>query len=298
MCADLVLRKRAAMHVGEVGLFLDTEVFAAEFGHIKMNSDVEVKATQPRSLRQLRFAWALARKVADSGALGEVDHTDAMDWLKMKCRHVRYVTNVHRNGTETIVVPKSIRFAAMDQTAFQRLMNRMIYVVVSEVLPDVPEGVLRAEIEAMAGVTAPEPEQKPAPKRRRTPALPAPISVIPPVDEAGPADVAPPSPPPRASAPEPAPPTSPAAGDQAAPVAVARPDPTNVQTWKDYCKAWLDEVHANTEMSDVDVLAKWNGEQKLRNRCGVVAEDRQGHFAYMTAIVEEKRERQAKRVGK
>jgi hypothetical protein len=184
--SEMILRKRGAMHAGEIGLFLDTEVFAQEFGHIKMNADLEVKATQPRSLKQLRFAWALARKVAESGALGDCDQTDCMDYLKMKCRHVRYVTNVYGGGTETIVVPKSIRFAAMDQTAFQRLMNRMIWVVATEILPDVPESTLRDEIERMAGVSAPEPDP---PKRQRKPRLPTPVSIIPATEPVSAGDV-------------------------------------------------------------------------------------------------------------
>jgi hypothetical protein len=51
----------------------------------------------------------------------------------------------------------------------------------------------------------------------------------------------------------------------------------------------MDDNPANT---DVDILTKWNGETKLRNSCGVTADDRQQLFAFMTAIVEKKREAQ------
>jgi len=45
----------------------------------------------------------------------------------------------------------------------------------------------------------------------------------------------------------------------------------------------------------MDVLNRWHAETKLRNACGVTSEDRQRLFAYMNAIVEKKREEQAKR---
>jgi hypothetical protein len=128
------MRKRASQHTGEIGLFIDSEVFESDFASIKMNTEVEIKATQSRSLKQLRLAWGLARRVAQSGALPDADDAkDVMDFIKIKCRHVRYIHD-HHNG-ETVIVPKSIRFAAMDQTAFQRFMNRAIYVVVTEILP-------------------------------------------------------------------------------------------------------------------------------------------------------------------
>lgn len=168
--SDLVMRKRPAMHAGEVGLFLDTQVFQQEFDTIRQGVDVTVTATQSRSTKQMRLAWALCRKIADSGALGDADTRDVMDYLLLKAKHVRYVTNIHRGGTEVTPIVKSIRFSSMDQTAFTRLFDRMLWIVTTEVLPDVPDGVLRNEIEAMSGVTTHEPE------RRRT------KSKIPPMD--------------------------------------------------------------------------------------------------------------------
>jgi len=160
MCADLVMRKRGALHAGEIGLFIDSMVFEDDLASIKMNTDVTVTATQSRSIKQMRLAWALAKKIADSGVLGDCDQRDAMNYLLLKARHVRYVTNTHRGGTETTPIVKSIRFASMDQTAFQRLMNRMLYIVDTEILPDMPEGSLRDDVERMAGVSVSAPETK------------------------------------------------------------------------------------------------------------------------------------------
>src|SRR6202030_375759 len=82
--AELILRKREAMHAAEIGLFVEPEVFEDDFRSIKMNADVEIKATQSRSLKQMRLAWGLARKVAMSGALPDADDAkDCMDFLKI-----------------------------------------------------------------------------------------------------------------------------------------------------------------------------------------------------------------------
>src|SRR5215469_5223140 len=139
------MRKRPALHQGELGLFIDSEVFESEFSSIKQGVDVAVEAKQSRNLKQMRLAWALCRKIADSGVLGDADTREVMQYLLKKAKHVRYVANQHKNGVEVEVIVKSIRFASMDQTAFDRLFNRMTYIVTSEILPDMPDGELRTE---------------------------------------------------------------------------------------------------------------------------------------------------------
>lgn len=297
--AELILRKRAAMHAGEIGLFVDSQVFEEEFASIKSGTDIEIKATQSRSLPQMRMAWALARKIADSGALGDADQRDVMDYLLLKARHVRYVTNQHRDGVETIPVVKSIRFAAMDQTAFQRLMNRMIHIVVTEILDGVPEGDLRNEIEKMAGVTTPEPDQKPAPRPRKRSAPVAPISVIP--DDKNPDPTSPPPAEGNAAAPPkattkgatpnenpgtPAPPP-PSAPDHTAVQAA----PKDAREWASYAMAWLADMEADRAKSDQDVMIRWNGERDLRNACGITSDERQPVFDVYSATLERMRAR-------
>jgi hypothetical protein len=297
--ADLVMRKRPAQHAGELGLFIDSEVFEDEFRNIKQGTDLEVKATQPRSLPQMRLAWGLAGKIAKSGALGDADQRDVMNYLLLKSRHVRYVTTSFRGDIqETVAVPKSIRFASMDQTEFQRLMNRMIFIVTSEIIPDLPESELRAEIEKMSGVGMPE--SAPAkPKRRRATAeqrtarniaaaegkalaaLPPPVSVVPPHDpDTGEVinDT----------------PTGTFPGDMPLPAereAAARvPLPKSVDEWKEYCKTWLDAASEDESMDDQAVMQRWNGERSLRNECGVTFDDRAKIFEYYEAILDLKKE--------
>lgn len=332
--ADLVMRKRPAMHAGELGLFIDSEVFEEEFASIKQGTDVSVEAKQSRNLKQMRLAWGLCRKIADSGALGDADTREVMNYLLKKAKHVKYIANQHRDGVEVEVIVKSIRFASMDQTAFDRLFNRMIYIVTSEIIPDVPAGVLRDEIEKMSGVTAPEP--KAPPKRRRRTAeeiataaearqLPPPVSVIPdhdpvtgevideipatePVSTAVQGQPNPPAPTPTEGAgtvpPADAAPPAPASAKPASPSPAAQvggatpatiPEPTNFKTWAVWCKAWLDAAVADTSVSDMDVLGRWSGETKVRNNCGITSEERAENYAYMHKVVERKREQQAKR---
>lgn len=277
------------MHAGEIGLFVDSEIFESEFATIKSNTDLEVKATQPRSLPQMRHAWALATKISDSGVLGDASQRETMDYLLLKAKHVRYVTNRHRDGIETTAVVKSIRFASMDQTEFQRLYNRMIFIVASEILPEMPEGELRDEVERMAGVGIPQQDPAPVKPRQRRPRASEKVSVIPADDVPGDAG-AQPLPPADAPAP-PAPP--PAAQVKAEPAPLK--EPTNVETWKAYGLIWLGQMDDDGAATDVDVLARWSGETKLRNACGVTGEDRQPLFELMNAILEKKREAQAKR---
>jgi hypothetical protein len=300
--AELVMRKRPAMHAGEIGLFIDSPVFEEDFSHIKSGTDVSVKATQGRNLKQFRLGWALAARIAQSGVLGDADQREVMDYLLLKVKHVRYVTHKYPSGLEeTIPVPKSIRWQALDGTAFNRIFSRMIYVITSEILPEMPEGELREKVEQMAGV-----QQEPAPeatkRRRNRPALPAPISVIPadepvigetpyspalPASDGRPEDAGTDSNPkanrplPSAQPASPPVPTPPEAGQAAL--------PSDLQTWKTWATAWIIDFAGDPEKTDQDLLLRWNKELTLRNKCGVTASDRQPVFELYTKAVEEKR---------
>jgi hypothetical protein len=320
--ADLVMRKRPAMHAGELGLFIDAQVFEEDFSNIRTGVDLQAKITQPHNLKQFRLAWALAAKIAQSGALGDADRREVMDYLLKKCKHVKYIYNKHRGGEELEVVPKSIRWSALEQDAFNRLFNRMIYVVITNILPDVPEGVIRDEIEKMAGINTPEPEAKPTPRRRGRPSNPKPVSIIPPHDpETGevieiPADepvaagdvpnqsgpAAPDEPPltvqPTNSVPAPEPVTTPTvpspppaepAPPPPAPAAAQAPITKDFTGWRAYALGWLAQYRADPHATDQDVMVRWNAERGLRNECGITSADRQPVSEVYLTIVEEKR---------
>src|SRR5690606_41092410 len=66
------------------------------FGHIKMDTEVNVKATTPRSLRQIKFAWALATKIAEACDWLDTKE-DAMDFMLIEARHYRRIFDPLRN---------------------------------------------------------------------------------------------------------------------------------------------------------------------------------------------------------
>ena len=115
---------------------------------IPCKNDVLVTVRSPRNIKQFRLAWALASKVAASCDFLH-DSEDAMDWLKIKARHVKMLQDP-RSG-QVAIIPKSIAFASLSQDAFKRVLDRMVYVTITEIVPGLDEGTLRAEISAMVG---------------------------------------------------------------------------------------------------------------------------------------------------
>lgn len=136
-------------------------VAAEMLAEVPTNTGVMVTVKVPRNLRQFRLAWALADIVSKS-VDWLPDRESSMDWLKIKARHVRMIHDPLRNVTA--IVPKSIAFASLDQAGFARVLNRMIYVTTTEIIPGLEENILRAELENIVGID-PTPEP-PAPKRR------------------------------------------------------------------------------------------------------------------------------------
>jgi hypothetical protein len=310
--ADLMMRRRPALHAGEIGLFIDSPVFEAEWDTIKQGTDITVTATQSRNPKQFRLFWGLAAKLAESGVFGDADTRDVVKWLLMKCKHVEYVTTKFRHHEETIPVVKSIRFASMEQTAFNRLFERALYIITTEILPDMPAGELRAEVEKMSGVETPEPTP---PKRRgrppRTkPSMPDPVSIIPDTDPvtAGSVPNFPGQPSPscrhdgegQPTDPDPAPEpvTEPMAIDPApsadpapSPVANAERGPItrDLEGWRTYCLAWLEQYRIDPEKTEQDILIRWQADRKVRNACGVTSVDSQPVYEVYLNLVDEKR---------
>lgn len=175
-------------------------VAAEMLAEVPTNTGVMVTVKVPRNLRQFRLAWALADIVSQS-VDWLPDRETAMDWLKIKARHVRMIHDPLRNVTA--IVPKSIAFASLDQASFARVLNRMIYVTTTDIIPGLQEGDLRSRLETVVGIDskptdASEPEKPPKatrsrktapePPQAREPANPAaPLESSPRSEESGPA---------------------------------------------------------------------------------------------------------------
>jgi hypothetical protein len=224
-----------------------------------------------------------------------------MDYILMKCKHVKYVSHTFPSGlTETIPVVKSIRFHAMDGTDFNRLFNRMIYVVITDIIPQMPESEFRDKVESMSGVGTPEPEP---PKRRRRVRDPAPVSVIPadepvigetpyspalPASEGRPEDAGTDSNP-KATHPSPSAQPVPPVPSNDAPEAGQAALPTNLPTWREYALAWIASYRSDHTKTVIDFATRWTNERSLRNKCGITDIDRQPVFEVYAAAIEEKR---------
>lgn len=124
------------------------EMSLEELLKIDPKAELLVSIKTPRRVRQFRYAWALAAKVADACDYLP-DAEAAMDYLKIKAHHVHML--VDPKTKQFYVVPKSIAFASLSQQAFDRVLNRMIYIVCSEIVPGLTDKALRDEILAMVG---------------------------------------------------------------------------------------------------------------------------------------------------
>jgi hypothetical protein len=124
-------------------------VAAEMMDEVPQNTGVMVTVRVPRNLRQFRLAWALADIVSKS-CDWLPDREASMDWLKIRARHVRMIHNP--NTGITAIVPKSIAFASLSQDGFARVLNRMIHVTLTEIIPGLEESALRAELEKIVGM--------------------------------------------------------------------------------------------------------------------------------------------------
>ena len=137
---EAAIVKRKAKYAGEIGLFGADQTADEE---IKQLGDdmVWAEITIPRNLRQIRYLWAIASKLAEGGVYDSKE--DAMDDLKIRARFARFGVEDGR----TVIVPRSLSRQRGD--ILHRLINRIVFVVCSELLPHVKEADLRAEIEEM-----------------------------------------------------------------------------------------------------------------------------------------------------
>jgi len=104
--------------------------------------DVLVTVSHPRNLKHLRLAWALAQRLSEM-IPWLIDRDHAMSYLKVRARHID--TIIDGDG-EVHVIPRSIAFASLSQAAFKRVFDRMVYVVVYEIVPGLDEEAFRQEL--------------------------------------------------------------------------------------------------------------------------------------------------------
>jgi len=142
MAVELSLHKRPAKRAGEMGLFCDQEVFADDFALLPTKQEVWAEIRTTKNMKLLRFLWALATKLAKGGLFEDKDV--AMDQLRIAAKFARFSKD-HKG--RIVIVPQSLSKAS--GTTLSRLADRMVYIVCQDLLPDMTESKLRAEIEKM-----------------------------------------------------------------------------------------------------------------------------------------------------
>lgn len=139
MPTEIIMRK-------ERGRLVPVDAMSAEdLDKVPAGKDLRVTVAAPRKTsRQNRYVWALAGKIAE--ARDDIPDKDAaMDVLCELARHVDVTVNPITGGVH--VHRRSI--ANLDQAEMSRLIDRMIYVACTQIVPGLNEGALRREIEAM-----------------------------------------------------------------------------------------------------------------------------------------------------
>lgn len=112
---------------------------------IKRGEVVRVELRRPRSHPQHNLAMAVL-KLAFNNQDKYKRFDDLLIEVKLKCGHYR--EHITTKG-KVIYVPKSIAFESMPQDDFNVFFEKMIDVVLDDILPGVDEGDFREEVLAM-----------------------------------------------------------------------------------------------------------------------------------------------------
>jgi hypothetical protein len=138
---EVAVTKRKAKYAGEIGLFGADQVADEELRRLTSDEMAWAEITTPRNIKLLRYLWAIAQKLADGGLYQ--DKNDAMDDLKIRARFARFATEKGR----TVIVPRSLSKQRHD--VLSRLAERFIFIICSDLLPDMRESEFKCEIEKM-----------------------------------------------------------------------------------------------------------------------------------------------------
>lgn len=115
---------------------------------LKQGDLVQVECVRPRNPRHHRLFFALLSIVANNSPHYD-DPEQVLLALKIATGHV--VPHVAYDG-KAYMIPKSIAFHKMDQTAFDQFFDKCIDIVAARFLPGVTDSELRAELESMCGI--------------------------------------------------------------------------------------------------------------------------------------------------
>ena len=131
---------------------------------IKRGSVVEVEFKRVRNIKHHRLFFALMslvwEQLDDKQKYPSVE--DLVTEVKIITGHYTRRDMVVEGKRYPVLTPKSISFAALDQTEFSAFFDRVCDWVVTDILPGVSRDDLRDELETMTGIKYNGREPEPA----------------------------------------------------------------------------------------------------------------------------------------
>lgn len=118
---------------------------------IKNGAILKVEVKQPRNIRAHRLFWGLMSLVWEQ--LDQEEYPTVEDLAARVKIATGHRTRIDLGKGMVGFVPKSIAFHKMDETAFREFLDRSIDLVVTRILPGVTDAEIRAELEAMTGLS-------------------------------------------------------------------------------------------------------------------------------------------------
>lgn len=143
MSIETTLVKRPALYQGEVGFFPTNPMAWEDISPVKMGSEVVCSFYSPRNLESLKFLWALVHKTADNSNRW-LDKDEAMLELKFRARFVKFVRN---SKGQMELRAKSLK--RINEEQLRLLTEKIMDIIVQEILPGMKKNDLRKEIEEM-----------------------------------------------------------------------------------------------------------------------------------------------------
>lgn len=143
MTKIFVLKKNGA-------LIPDGEESARVVGKIKDGATAIVEVKSPRNVKQLKFYWALLKKVHENQ---EYYATTKALHKAMKLATGQYEDVLHPLTGEITPVPDSISFDKMGQVAFDDYLRRVLDIIVTKVIPGLDREDLKNEVSQMCGIS-------------------------------------------------------------------------------------------------------------------------------------------------
>lgn len=142
MATDLIMRR------GLSGLMPATAQAEEAIRELPIGADFKVTVKRGRNIQHHKLYWALVSLIHQNQSR-YMTVENVSDALKIMVGHCEMMQL--RNGQE-IRVPKSISFAKMDQTEFNKFFERIKTLVITQILPGVTKAQLEHEIADMIGL--------------------------------------------------------------------------------------------------------------------------------------------------